>query len=67
MIISFAKLIRECVYSNKKRFHNRLSQGKLRKIFSLLHEKLQDWNSKSFSQIREENKRNCRKLTDEEK
>ncbi|MCE8163627.1 MAG: hypothetical protein I3273_05685 [Candidatus Moeniiplasma glomeromycotorum] len=67
MFISFKNLIKECVHDEKKRFHNRLSQEKLRKIFALLHEKLQDWSSKSFCQIREENKRYCRKLNDGEK
>ena len=66
MLISFKNLIRECVYNEKKNFHNRLSQEKLRIIFALLHEKLQDWSDKSFSQIREENKRNCRLLSEEE-
>lgn len=67
MLISFKNLIRECVYNEKKNFHNRLFQEKLRKIFALTHEKLQEWSIQSFVQIREENKKNCRKLTDKEK
>ena len=67
MLISFKSLIRECIYNEKKNFHNRLNREKLRKIFALTHEKLQDWSSKSFSQIKEENKRNCRRLSEKEK
>jgi len=67
MLISFKNLILECVYNEKKNFHNRLSQEKLRKIFALTHEKLQEWSIQSFSQIRKENEKNCRKLTDKEK
>ncbi|KLL03840.1 MAG: hypothetical protein MRERV_32c002 [Mycoplasmataceae bacterium RV_VA103A] len=67
MLISFKNLIRECVYNEKKNFHNRLSEEKLRKIFALTHDKLQEWSIKQFSQIKEENKKNCRKLTIKEK
>lgn len=67
MLISFKNLIRECVYDEKKNFHNRLSQEKLRRIFALIHEKLQELSIQSFSQIKEENEKNCRKLTNKEK
>jgi len=67
MLISFKNLIRECIYDEKKSFHNRLAQEKLRKIFSLTHIRLQEWSNKSFSQIKEENKKGCRKITDKEK
>jgi len=67
MLISFKNLIRECVYNEKKNFHNHLAREKLRKIFALTHNKLQEWSIKTFRQIEEENKRNCRKLTIKEK
>jgi hypothetical protein len=54
-------------YDKKKNFHNRLVQKKLRKIFALTHDRLQEWSNKTFSQIKEENKRNCRELTIKEK
>lgn len=60
-------MIRECVYDDKKNFHNRLSQKKLRKIFALIHDKFQEWGNQPFGQIEEENERNCRKLTYKEK
>jgi hypothetical protein len=66
MLLSFKNLIQECIFDEKKNFHNRLAQEKLRKIFALTHDKLQEWSVKTFSQIEEENK-NCRKLTIKEK
>lgn len=67
MLFSFKNLIRECVHNDKRNFHNRLDQEKLRKIFSLTHNKLQEWSIQPFSQIKEENKRNCRRLNEKEK
>ena len=44
-----------------------MSPEKLRKMFALIHDKFQEWGIQPFSQIEEENKRNCRRLTEKEK
>ena len=68
MLFSFQKLIRKCVHKDKKEaFHNQLDIKKLRELFTFLHAKFQEWNSKTFDQIRKLGKRECRELSPQEK